>query len=352
MTKLSVNINKIATLRNARGGNAPNLLKVASDIESFGAQGITIHPRPDERHIRNPNAKFIDLVLETKPTQVTWYQTPLTAITSNAGWDTIRHQAFLKDVINTFQQNWSRTYLRVSLFRPRECSQNVLRQAEMKQLLHSRIIGEGDPLVILHGFLGMSDNWKTLGNHYAEKGYQLAPIVLLGHSMGGKTAMQFACDFSELTKKLIVADIAPKFYPPHHQDIINGLQSLNFETISSRGEADIELSKHLNHIGIRQFLLKNLYWIEKGKLAFRFNLPVLSTKMEEIGENISNAASYDGPTLFLKGDKSEYVIAADMPEIKKHFPNAILETIDNAGHWLHAENPKQFFEKSMIFLNS
>ena len=257
----------------------------------------------------------------------------------------------------------------------------------MKQLLHSRIIGEGDPLVILHGFLGMSDNWKTLGNQYAEKGYQvhlvdqrnhgksfhdeafnydilandlkdyiehhqLAPIVLLGHSMGGKTAMQFACDFSELTKKLIVADIAPKFYPPHHQDIINGLQSLNFETISSRGEADIELSKHLNHIGIRQFLLKNLYWIEKGKLAFRFNLPILSTKMEEIGENISNAAFYDGPTLFLKGDKSEYVIAADMPEIKKHFPNAILETIDNAGHWLHAENPKQFFEKSMIFLNS
>lgn len=257
----------------------------------------------------------------------------------------------------------------------------------MKQLLHSRIIGAGEPLVILHGFLGMSDNWKTLGNQYAENGFQvhlvdqrnhgksfhdeafnydilandlkeyinyhqLGPIILLGHSMGGKTAMQFACDFPRLTKKLIVADIAPKFYPPHHQDIINGLQSLNLDTIRSRGEADIELSKHLSQVGIRQFLLKNLYWKEKGQLAFRFNLPVLSTKMEEIGENISNAATYNGPTLFLKGDKSEYVTAADIPEIKKHFSNAYLTTIDNAGHWLHAENPKQFFEKSLTFLHS
>jgi len=257
----------------------------------------------------------------------------------------------------------------------------------MKQLLHSRIIGAGKPLVILHGFLGMSDNWKTLGNQYAENGFQvhlvdqrnhgksfhdeafnydilandlknyleyhkLDQITLIGHSMGGKTAMQFACDFPELTKKLIVADISPKFYPPHHQDIISGLQSLNFDTISSRGEADIELSKHLRNAAIRQFLLKNLYRKEKGKLAFRFNLPVLSTKMEEIGENISNAASYNGPTMFLKGDKSEYVIAADIPEIKKHFPNSILDIIDNAGHWLHAENPKQFFEKSLSFINS
>lgn len=257
----------------------------------------------------------------------------------------------------------------------------------MKQVLHSRIIGEGKPLVILHGFLGMSDNWKTLGNQYAAKGFQvhlvdqrnhgksfhnkafnydilandlkeyierheLEPITLLGHSMGGKTAMQFACDFSELTIKLIVADIAPKFYPPHHQDIINGLQSLNFDTISSREQADIELSKHLTHVGIRQFLLKNLYWKEKGILEFRFNLSVLSDKVEEIGENISNTASYDGPTLFLKGGKSEYVTAADIPGIRKHFPKAIIESIDNAGHWLHAENPKQFFEKSMTFLNS
>ena len=128
MTKLSVNINKIATLRNSRGGNVPNLLKVAADIEAFGAEGITIHPRPDERHIRyqdardlktivtteyniegNPITSFMNLVLEVKPTQVTLVPDELNAITSNAGWDTIKHQSFLKEVISEFKKNGIRT---------------------------------------------------------------------------------------------------------------------------------------------------------------------------------------------------------------------------------------------------
>lgn len=128
MARLSVNVNKIATLRNARGGNVPNLLKVVADIENFGAQGITVHPRPDERHIRyqdtrelakavhtefniegNPNQKFIDLVLESKPTQVTLVPDAVDAITSNAGWDTITNKTFLKDIISTFKNNGIRT---------------------------------------------------------------------------------------------------------------------------------------------------------------------------------------------------------------------------------------------------
>jgi len=128
MTKLSVNVNKIATLRNSRGGNVPNLLNVATDIEGFGAQGITIHPRPDERHIRyqdardlkktvtteyniegNPIQSFIDLVLEVSPTQVTLVPDAIDAITSNAGWDTIKHQSFLQEVVKEFQQNGIRT---------------------------------------------------------------------------------------------------------------------------------------------------------------------------------------------------------------------------------------------------
>ncbi len=128
MTKLSVNINKIATLRNSRGGNVPNLLKVAKDIEGFGGQGITVHPRPDERHIRyqdardlkdvvttefniegNPIQSFMDLVLETKPTQVTLVPDAVNAITSNAGWDTILHQSFLQEVIPEFKKNGIRT---------------------------------------------------------------------------------------------------------------------------------------------------------------------------------------------------------------------------------------------------
>ncbi|PVW17240.1 pyridoxine 5'-phosphate synthase [Marixanthomonas spongiae] len=128
MTKLSVNINKIATLRNARGGNMPNVLKVAEDVQSFGAQGVTIHPRPDERHIRyqdaydlkpivtteyniegNPIEKFMDMVLELKPTQVTLVPDAVDAITSNAGWDTVKHQSYLSELISEFKNNGIRT---------------------------------------------------------------------------------------------------------------------------------------------------------------------------------------------------------------------------------------------------
>jgi pyridoxine 5-phosphate synthase len=128
MTKLSVNINKIATLRNARGGNVPDLLKVATDIQKFGAQGITIHPRPDERHIRyqdardlknivyteyniegNPEPQFVNLVLDVKPTQVTLVPDAVDAITSNAGWNTIKHHAFLTEMVQEFKRNGIRT---------------------------------------------------------------------------------------------------------------------------------------------------------------------------------------------------------------------------------------------------
>lgn len=254
------------------------------------------------------------------------------------------------------------------------------------RVLHSKIIGSGQPLLILHGFLGMADNWKTLGSQYAEHGFevhlidqrnhgksfhadefdyewlakdllaymnfhQIEKAVLLGHSMGGKTVMQFACSYANKVEKLIVADIAPKYYPPHHQDIINGLTSLNFAKIKSRSKADEELAKHLSNFGVRQFLLKNLYWIEKGQLGFRFNLEVLKTKMEEIGENISSLDTFTGDTLFLRGDKSEYILQNDFETIKKHFPKASIETVSKAGHWLHAENPKEFFDKTINFLN-
>ncbi|OWW24045.1 alpha/beta hydrolase [Zobellia sp. OII3] len=251
--------------------------------------------------------------------------------------------------------------------------------------LHSKIIGKGSPLLILHGFLGMSDNWKTLGGQYAEAGFEVHLIdqrnhgksfwsddfdydllaedlkaymeahhldraAIIGHSMGGKTAMQFACSYPELTDRILIADIAPKFYPPHHQAIIDGLNALRLETMTSRNEADGALGQYITDFGTRQFLLKNLYWVEKGQLGFRFNLKVLSQKMNEIGENINPTDMYNGPTLFLRGDKSEYIMPNDLTEIKKHFPQAELQTIDRAGHWLHAENPKQFFEKSLAFL--
>ncbi|PIB28252.1 alpha/beta fold hydrolase [Maribacter sp. 4G9] len=255
----------------------------------------------------------------------------------------------------------------------------------MNPILYSNIIGKGKPLCILHGFLGMSDNWKTLGNQYADNGFEVHLIdqrnhgrsfwsekfnydllaedllrylndkniertALIGHSMGGKTAMQFACSYPQKTEKLLVADIAPRFYPPHHQDIINALTQLDFDLINTRGDADEQLKKHLKNFGVRQFLLKNLYRTKNGTFELRMNLEVLSEKMEEIGENISSSESYNGPTLFLKGSKSEYVTDADTAQIKRHFPKAQIEVIDDAGHWLHAENPDQFFEKSFRFL--
>lgn len=250
--------------------------------------------------------------------------------------------------------------------------------------LHSKVIGEGSPLIILHGFLGMSDNWKTLGNQYAQKEFEvhlvdqrnhgksfwspdfnydvlagdiakyidtheLDAVNILGHSLGGKTAMQFACEYPHLVQKLLVADIAPKYYPPHHHEILSALTALPIEDIKSRTEADTLLATYLSDPGIRQFLLKNLYWVEQGKLGFRCNLEVLKDKMEEIGENIGNTDSFNGPTLFLRGDRSEYISPDDSAVIKRHFPAAEIGTIDNAGHWLHAENPRQFFEKSLVF---
>ena len=253
------------------------------------------------------------------------------------------------------------------------------------ELLHSNIIGEGYPLLILHGFLGMSDNWKTLGSQFSKMGYQVHLIdqrnhgrsfwsedfnydilaedlatymdhhsiesaCILGHSMGGKTAMTFACAHPERTEKLIVADIAPKFYPPHHQYIIDALVALPAASLKSRSAADYELANYLHDWGIRQFLLKSLHWVEKDKLDFRFNLKVLSQKMEEIGDALQATATYDGPVLFLRGSRSEYIADSDLPLIRNHFPKAYMETVEDAGHWLHAENPQQFIEYAAAFL--
>src|SRR5690606_86996 len=242
--------------------------------------------------------------------------------------------------------------------------------------LHSQILGEGKPFVILHGFLGMSDNWKTLGNRWAEDGYEvhlldqrnhgrsfhsdefsyevmaedlknyceehgLKEIILLGHSMGGKVAMQFAVTYPEMVSKLIVADIGPKAYPPHHQDILKALSALDFSKIKSRGEAEDILSKYIKDEGTRLFLLKNLYRKSKTELSLRINLPVLSEKIEEVGAALSENTVYDGDTLFLGGEKSGYIEPMDELLIKKHFPKARIKTISNAGHWLHAENPDE-----------
>ncbi|MBT8261682.1 MAG: alpha/beta fold hydrolase [Bacteroidia bacterium] len=252
-------------------------------------------------------------------------------------------------------------------------------------ILHSQIFGEGKPFIILHGLLGMSDNWRTLGRRFSELGYemhlvdqrnhgrsfhshefsydlmaadlksyfdhhQIENCVLMGHSMGGKTAMRFATLYPEMVSKLFVADIGPKEYPHHHQDIFKALLSLNFDEISSRGEAEEVLSEYIHETGIRLFLMKNLYWKEKGVMASRANVEVLNDQIEEVGKALAKDARFEGETLFLGGANSGYIEPMDELLIKKHFPNATVDMVSNAGHWLHSENPSEYFEKVSRFL--
>ncbi len=252
-------------------------------------------------------------------------------------------------------------------------------------LLHSNILGQGQPFIILHGFLGMSDNWKTLGKRFAEQGYEihlvdqrnhgrsfnsdifnyevlvedlkryseehnLKNIILLGHSMGGKTAMLFAAKYPELISKLIVADISPRYYPKHHESILDGLSALDFKVLKSRKEAEDVLAHYVSEFSRRQFLLKNLYWKDKGQLDLRINLNALKENIEEMGKALPSNSIFKGDTLFLKGDRSNYITLNDEALIKVHFPKAEVKAITNAGHWLHAENPKDFFEEVIRFV--
>ncbi len=253
--------------------------------------------------------------------------------------------------------------------------------------LHANVFGEGQPFIILHGFLGMGDNWKTLGKKIAEQGFQvhlidqrnhgrsphsdefsyeilsndllaycealhLDEIHLLGHSMGGKTAMLFAVNHPNKIRKLIIADIAPKYYPLHHQDILDGLSALDFNVLKSRGEVDKELSAYIPDMGVRMFLMKNLYWKEKGVLALRMNLESLINNVSEIGVELPENNAFSGPSLFLKGEKSNYILPEDETRIHQQFPSSNIQQISNAGHWLHAENPTEFLYKVLEFLKN
>ena len=254
----------------------------------------------------------------------------------------------------------------------------------MKEVLHSKILGEGRPLLILHGFLGMGDNWKTLGNRFAEhyevhlidqrnhgrsfhadefnyevlvddlldyiNHHNLESVSLLGHSMGGKTAMLFAVKYPQMIHKLLVADIGPKFYPNHHEEILAGLSAVNFDNQTSRKAIEEALKANIPEVGVRQFLLKNVYRKTKEQLGFRFNLKALVEQYDEVGVPLPSLMQFEGDTLFLRGANSGYIADSDVNLIHAHFPKATVVTIKNAGHWLHAENPDDFYEAVLKFL--
>ncbi len=252
-------------------------------------------------------------------------------------------------------------------------------------MIFSKIEGTGIPFVIIHGYLGMSDNWKSFGTHLVEKGYEvhlldmrnhgrsfhseefsyelmvadvedyfkangIPQAIVLGHSMGGKVVMKFAVKNPQLVSKLVVVDIGPKYYPPHHQDILEALNAVDFSLKPSRTDVESILIPFIPDVSTRMFLMKNLYWKEPGQLDFRFNLEAFNKHPEAVGEALSEEALFEGAVLFIKGGRSSYILEQDESLIKQHFPMAKIVAVPDAGHWVHAENPIKFQEVVEQFL--
>ncbi|UFH54428.1 alpha/beta fold hydrolase [Spirosoma sp. KNUC1025] len=252
--------------------------------------------------------------------------------------------------------------------------------------LFFRQTGETGPaIVILHGVFGSSDNWLTISKTIAAKGYRVFALdqrnhgqsprgdeqdyqsmaadlheflidhnldnpILVGHSMGGKAVMQYAMLYPGTYQKLVIVDIAPKFYPVHHAELIRGMKAIDLSAIKSRNDADAILSQYEPILTVRQFLLKNIYRNEQGEFAWRLNLPVIERELHGIGEELTNPRIVTEPTLFMRGSESPYILDEDIPTIKRIFPNAKIETIQDVGHWIQAQKPAEFVDVLMKFI--
>jgi esterase len=250
--------------------------------------------------------------------------------------------------------------------------------------LFYRELGEGSPIVILHGVFGSSDNWFTVSKSLAEDHkvylldarnhghsprsdefnydvmcedlkefldeHGLKDPVIMGHSMGGKTAMKFAARYPQMLSKLIVVDISTRYYKRHHDSILSGLKSIDLRQLSSRQQADEQLAKSEPDPGVRQFLLKNLYRNQNNEFDWRINLEVIDKNIDNVGEPLPDNARIAKPALFIKGSKSKYIMEEDEKSIKKIFTDVQIETIEGAGHWVQAEKPQEFIEAVKRFL--
>jgi pimeloyl-ACP methyl ester carboxylesterase len=249
--------------------------------------------------------------------------------------------------------------------------------------LYFRKIGEGKPLVMLHGVFGSSDNLFTVSKAIAEQGFTVYTLdarnhgqsprsetfdynamaadldefltdnnienpVILGHSMGGKTVMQYAMNYDNF-EKLIIVDIAPKFYPTHHNHIIEGLKAIDLTKVESRNDATAIFKDYVADFGEQQFLLKNLYRTDEGGFDWRINIPVISKSINQVGEELVNTRTVEKPALFMRGGDSPYIQDEDIPAIKTIFPNAEIQTIAGANHWVHATKPEKFVESVFEF---
>ena len=252
--------------------------------------------------------------------------------------------------------------------------------------LHHKVYGSGDIVVILHGLFGMSDNWKTIArrlsdsysvvivdlpNHgrsprletfdledVVETLYQfltdhwMYEIRLVGHSLGAKVAMRMAQHYPDIIEQLVSVDMGPQAYPPGHQLIFDALNSIDLNSLSSRSAADKILSTYIDEESTRLFLLKNLRRLDNG-FEWKFDLPVLQRDYLQITKPIDPEIIFDKSTLFVRGDQSDYLnYEEDSKLIHSIFPTAKLESIEQAGHWVHADQPdalekmlRSFFEE-------
>jgi esterase len=245
--------------------------------------------------------------------------------------------------------------------------------------LFYRQAGEsGTPIIILHGLFGSCDNWLTIGKVFGEihrvymldqrnhgqsprsdvfdynamaadlkefiVDHNLENPILIGHSMGGKTVMQFAMNYPDAFSKMIVVDIAPKFYPVHHSMILQGLASIDLSTIKSRTEANELMKRFEESEGVRQFLLKNLWRNpeKNNEFDWRINVPIISKNIDIVGHELSNEHPVNQPVLFIRGSESHYIQNDDERKIWELFPNYELVTIEGAGHWVQADKPQEF----------
>jgi esterase len=255
--------------------------------------------------------------------------------------------------------------------------------------LNFKELGSGPPLVMLHGLFGSSDNWLgvapklarqsrvfllDLRNHghsphseamdYSLMAADLAEFLdahrldrvnLLGHSLGGKVAMQFALTYPARVEKLIIVDMAPRPYSPEHAPIFKALMALDLKQYSSRNQIEDALAPAIPDLTLRRFLLKNLKSgeaTEKGVRGFEWRIPLAAifSNYPKLCEAITSPIPFNGPALFLHGGKSPYVSEKDVPEIKKLFPQATIESIAIARHWVHADAPEEFVRQVSEFL--
>ncbi|GHA67282.1 alpha/beta fold hydrolase [Pontibacter akesuensis] len=253
--------------------------------------------------------------------------------------------------------------------------------------LHYKEMGQGQPLLILHGLFGTLDNWATLAKRLAEQynvflidlrnhgrsphadehTYELMAAdvlelvdelklptpVIMGHSMGGKVAMKYALTYPTRLTKLIVVDIAPKAYPPHHDDIIEALQSVDLTSTTSRSDIDDQLAKTISEPDVRLFLMKNIYRKEDNTFGWRMNLDGIDKNYENIAAAITAEVPFKKNALFIKGGRSSYIKQEDIYDsIERLFTLVEVETIPNAGHWVHAQAPDEVYDLVTTFINA